>query len=105
MSACELMTSFVPFACSKITAAYGKYRVIEDGWSHANGFKVYCEMDTDIGGWNLVWSWCCGAAGGGCGGGSEDGGGGGGGGGECGGGGGAGRSGETGLQNLLPART
>ena len=33
------------------------YWVDIDGGSHANAFKVYCEMDADEGGWTLVWSY------------------------------------------------
>ena len=33
------------------------YWVDVDGGSHANAFKVYCEMDADEGGWTLVWSY------------------------------------------------
>lgn len=35
----------------------GMYWVDIDGGSHANAVKVYCETETDGGGWTLVWSY------------------------------------------------
>ena len=42
---------------SCVTHPSGVYWVDPDGGSHANAFKVYCEMETDEGGWTLVWSY------------------------------------------------
>ncbi|XP_044183063.1 uncharacterized protein LOC122963616 [Acropora millepora] len=42
---------------SKSLHPSGVYWVDPDGGSHDNAFKVYCEMDTDGGGWTLVWSY------------------------------------------------
>ena len=47
-------------SCNTLSSALhpsGMYWVDVDGGSHANAFKVYCEMDTDGGGWTLAWSY------------------------------------------------
>ncbi|XP_068714402.1 uncharacterized protein [Montipora foliosa] len=47
-------------SCKSLSQAMhpsGVYWVDLDGGSHDNAFRVYCEMDTDGGGWTLVWSY------------------------------------------------
>ncbi|KAL9960603.1 hypothetical protein ACROYT_G034084 [Oculina patagonica] len=46
--------------CKSLSSAIhpnGIYWVDPDGGSHANAFKAYCEIESDGGGWTVVWSY------------------------------------------------
>lgn len=50
VSSCQALRS------QSIWSPSGVYWIDPDGGSQDNAFKAYCEMETDGGGWTLVWS-------------------------------------------------
>ena len=58
----EITQSSVVRSCQSLAFQYprpssGVYWIDPDGGSQANAFKAYCDMDTEQGGWTLVWSY------------------------------------------------